>query len=93
MWPVFSFSPYPGSELHKDPVDEGKINKQNRNYTDVMAFNVTNNPRVILSWNKFLTPREIIFSQIMLNLFKSLFVLAKAQILGMIPRKLGVRKQ
>lgn len=56
---VFSFSPYPGSELHDQLVKEGWINKTDNRYTKMMASCVTNDPNPKVSWNKDLNHRQI----------------------------------
>lgn len=55
----YGFTPYPGSELHDQLVKEGKINKHDGSYIRLMAYNVTNNPNVIRSWNESFSRAEI----------------------------------
>jgi len=47
----FSFSPYPGSELHNRLISEGRIKKSSPEFTHTIAFNITNAGGTAHSWN------------------------------------------
>lgn len=47
----FSFSPYPGSELHNRLVKEQRIRKSSEEFTKTIAYNITNAGGTAHSWN------------------------------------------
>lgn len=55
----FSFSPYPGSELHNRLIKEGQIKKGSSEFTHTIAYNITNAGGTAQSWNPKFSSRMI----------------------------------
>ncbi|MCZ6601410.1 MAG: cobalamin-dependent protein [Planctomycetota bacterium] len=58
---VFPFVPYPGSELFRQLLDEGRIDRSDPDYENFLAGNVYNEVSGMLSWSEHLSHRQTKF--------------------------------
>ncbi len=56
---VFPFVPYPGSELHRQLCEEGKINPQGKEYEAFLTGNVYNDVSSMRSWSEHISDKQL----------------------------------
>jgi hypothetical protein len=56
---VFPFTPYPGSELHKELREQNLFPEEGETYDLLMAANLNNNYRMPKSWNEYVSDRQL----------------------------------
>lgn len=57
----FGFSPYPGSELHEQLIQSGKIRKNEGDFVEKISQSITNAPSSTLSWSDTFTTTQVRF--------------------------------